>query len=266
VARFALFRQKKIGALTSAAPLHMAEAVGQCGGRSAATASMNENNRVKFDDYADNYEQLHAANVSVTGEETGYFSEYKVDCLKRAGVDPSAPLLDFGCGIGNVTEKLVASFSDVHGYEPSALCAERARARVPRARIYDQLEAVPKGAFQTAVLSTVLHHVPPAERHSVVSEVRARLAPGGRLFIFEHNPFNPLVRRAVATCPFDDDAILLWPREQKRLLRETGFEDVRLDYIVFFPRALAFLRPLEPKLSWLFLGAQTMTVGRNPER
>ena len=225
---------------------------------------MSDNGPAKFDAYANSYEELHAANVAVTGEETGYFSEYKVECLKRAGVDPTAPLLDFGCGIGNVTEKLVASFSDVRGYEPSALCAERARARVPKAVIYDRLEAVPKNTFSTAILSTVLHHVPPSERHGVASQVLASLVPGGRLFIFEHNPFNPLVRRAVATCPFDDDAILLWPSEQKRLLRETGFENVKLDYIVFFPRLLSFLRPLEPRLRWLFLGAQTMAVGRKP--
>jgi SAM-dependent methyltransferase len=227
---------------------------------------MDQNSPAKFDSYADDYEKLHAANVALTGEETGYFSEYKVACLKRAGVDPSAPLLDFGCGIGNVTEKLAVSFSNVHGYEPSALSAEKARARVPKAVIHDRLDSVPADTFSTAILSTVLHHVPPAERHAVVSQILERLAPGGRLFIFEHNPFNPVARYAVATCPFDDDAILLWPSEQKRLLRETGFEDVRLDYIVFFPRPLAFLRPLEPRLRWLFLGAQTMAFGRKPAK
>jgi SAM-dependent methyltransferase len=225
---------------------------------------MSQNSPAKFDAYADSYEKLHAANVALTGEETGYFSEYKVDCLKRAGVDPATPVLDVGCGIGNVTEKLVASFSNVHGYEPSALSAERARARVPKAVIHDHMDTVPAGTFSTAILSTVLHHVPPAERPALVSQVLDRLAPGGRLFIFEHNPFNPVARYAVATCPFDDDAILLWPSEQKRLLRQAGFEDVRLDYIVFFPRPLAFLRPLEPRLRWLFLGAQTMAVGRKP--
>ncbi|MGC4088142.1 MAG: class I SAM-dependent methyltransferase [Polyangiaceae bacterium] len=225
---------------------------------------MSQNSPAKFDAYAESYEKLHATNVAITGEETGYFSEYKVNCLKRMGVDPNAALLDFGCGIGNVTEKLALSFSNVHGYEPSPLSAEKARERVPSATIHDQLDSIPKGTFSTAILSTVLHHVPPAERHGVMCQVLERLAPGGRLFIFEHNPFNPLARYAVATCPFDDDAILLYPTEQRRLLRDAGFEDVKLDYIVFFPRPLAFLRSLEPKLSWLFLGAQTMAYGRKP--
>ena len=86
------------------------------------------------------------------------------------------------------------------------------------------------------------------------------------MVVFEHNPLNPLTRRAVATCAFDDDAILLWPWEAKRLVASGGFSHTRLEYIVFFPRALAPLRPLEPKLAWLWLGAQVMVVGARGER
>lgn len=225
---------------------------------------MSEKPTQKFDEYAESYEALHAKNVALSGEETGYFAQYKVDCLLRAGVDPAAPLLDFGCGIGNVTEKLLGSFSNVHGFEPSQLSAERARERAPAAHIHHDFSTVPAGAFSAVVLSCVLHHVPVADRASVMQQAMLALAPGGRLFIFEHNPWNPLTRRAVATCAFDDDAILLWPGEQRRLLRDAGFEQVNLDYIVFFPAALSFLRPLEPRLNWLFAGAQTMAWGRKP--
>ena len=114
------------------------------------------------------------------------------------------------------------------------------------------------------MLSGVLHHVPPHERKSVMSTVLQKLAPGGKVVIFEHNPWNPVTRRAVAECEFDDDAILLWPGELRGLLRGVGYADVRLEYIVFFPRPLALLRPLEPRLSWLFMGAQTMTIGTRP--
>lgn len=222
---------------------------------------MSDKHAQKFDGYAESYEKLHAQNIAISGEDSGYFAQYKVDCLARAGVSRAAPLLDFGCGIGNMTEKLLGTFSNVHGFEPSELSAEKAQQRVPGARIHKDFDAVPAGTFEAVVLSCVLHHVPLAERASVMQQALKALAPGGRLFIFEHNPWNPLTRRAVATCEFDDDAILLWPGEQRRLLRDAGFVNVDLDYIVFFPSQLAFLRPLEPKLNWLFAGAQTMAWG-----
>jgi SAM-dependent methyltransferase len=101
----------------------------------------------------------------------------------------------------------------------------------------------------------------PQERDAVLATVRETLRPGGHIVVFEHNPLNPVTRRAVAACPFDDDAILLWPWEARRLLRRAGFEDVALDFIVFFPRPLAFLRRLEPRLRRVALGAQQMLVG-----
>jgi hypothetical protein len=95
----------------------------------------------------------------------------------------------------------------------------------------------------------------------VVSLVASKLAPGGRLFVFEHNPYNPLTRRAVRDCPFDDDAILLPPGEVRGLLQRAALAGVRQDFVLFFPRSLARLRPLEPWLRWCPLGAQTLTVG-----
>jgi 2-polyprenyl-3-methyl-5-hydroxy-6-metoxy-1,4-benzoquinol methylase len=212
----------------------------------------------KFDDYAAQYQALHAQNLAASGESTDYFSDYKLQCLLRAGVSTSAPLLDYGCGIGNVTKALAGGFSNVTGYDPSAESLKIAAQQAPSATFHDQPEALAEGHFETAVMSGVLHHIPPTERASVLEFVLSRLRPGGQLFVFEHNPINPLTQRAVATCPFDDDAILLWPWEAKKLLRTSGFVDVKLDYIVFFPRPLAALRPLEPSLGWLWLGAQQM--------
>jgi hypothetical protein len=107
----------------------------------------------------------------------------------------------------------------------------------------------------------VLHHVPRDEHRALVETVRSKLRPGGRIVVFEHNPLNPVTRRAVAACEFDDDAVLLWPWQARRVLRSAGLRNVRLDYIVFSPRPLAVLRPLEPHLSWLPFGAQVMVVG-----
>jgi 2-polyprenyl-3-methyl-5-hydroxy-6-metoxy-1,4-benzoquinol methylase len=215
----------------------------------------------KFDDCAASYDALHAKSITASGESTEYFARYKLDCLKRLGLRSQGAVLDYGCGIGNLTEQLVTAFSDVHAFDPSKKSLEVARERAPRATFHESASGLPSGRFEAVVVAGVLHHVPPAERAKLVADLYDKLAPGGKLVVFEHNPMNPLTRRAVSACAFDDDAILLWPWEAKRLIADGGFIGTRLEYIVFFPRALAALRPLEPKLAWLWLGAQVMVVG-----
>ena len=220
----------------------------------------------KFDGYARDYEDLHKASVAASGEDPAYFHDYKIDCLRRRGLC-RGPLLDYGCGTGNLTERLARAAGEVgeiHGFDPSTESLAEARARAPSAVLHDDPRALPREHFATAVLSGVLHHVAPPERAGVLETVRSTLRPGGAIVVFEHNPLNPVTRRAVAACPFDDDAILLWPWEARRLLVRAGFTDVSLEYIVFFPKALAFLRPLEPRLRRVALGAQQMLVGRRP--
>lgn len=219
----------------------------------------------KFDAYAGSYEALHAASIAGSGEPTEYFAEYKLACLKRLGAPTAEPILDFGAGTGNLTEQLVKEFRAVTAYDPSAESLAQAKRRAPAATTVGTEEGIPDGTFATAVLSGVLHHVPPPERPELVARVRRKLRPGGRLFVFEHNPLNPLTRRAVHLCPFDDDAVLLYPWQLRPLLSRAGYAVERVDYIVFFPRALSRLRPLEPYLRRVVVGAQTLTVARNPD-
>ena len=221
----------------------------------------------KFDAYADNYEQLNEKSQRASGEPPGYFAEYKLRCIERlVGSEFDEPILDYGCGVGALTEQLATRFSRTVGFDPSAESVERARARVPAATFFCSTDEIPDRHFGVLVLANVLHHVPPADRPALIQLVMKKLQAGsGRLVVFEHNPLNPLTRRAVAACEFDDDAILLWPRELPQLLRDNGSSRVQRDFIVFFPRALARLRWSEPYLSWLPLGAQMMVVGTAAE-
>lgn len=229
----------------------------QAGEREPAGAAAS---RVDFDKYVENYTRLHGRNIRMSGEPPEYFAEYKVKYLERCRASFDEPLLDFGCGIGNGTTKIAEVFRDVHGYDPSAESLSAAAERLDGVRFYTRVDDIPKGHFATAVMSGVLHHVPLEERHSVLMQVLGTLRPGGRLFVFEHNPLNPLTRHAVATCPWDDDAVLLWPLSARKLLRAAGLRILQLDYIVFFPRWLDGLRRFEPWLRRVCLGAQYVIV------
>ncbi len=215
----------------------------------------------KFDHYAQTYRDAHQESVRISGEAPEFFAEHKLGCLERAGVSASQRVLDYGCGTGSLTRLLSARFQVVAGYDPSEQSLSLARQQAPKATFYGDEGSIPDERFDVAILSGVLHHVPPPERASVLAQVVRKLEPGGRLFVFEHNPYNPLTRRAVNACPFDDDAILLPPREVRALLQGASLRAVQQDYVLFFPRALAALRQLEPLLRGFPLGAQTLTMG-----
>lgn len=222
----------------------------------------------KFDAYAKDYERLHRNSITASGEQPAYFADYKVDCIRRlVGAGYDEPILDYGCGVGSLTERLIRRFSKVSGFDPSATSVAEARERATTATFFADRDAIPRDHFGVIVLANVLHHVPPSERLALVSSLALFLQPEkGRLVVFEHNPYNPLTRRAVATCEFDDDAILLGPVELTRLLSQSGLVEARRKFIVFFPRALSGLRGLEPHLGWMPIGAQVMAHATAPSR
>lgn len=81
--------------------------------------------------------------------------------------------------------------------------------------------------------------------------------------MFEHNPINPVTRRIVSNCAFDEGVVLLSAREVKTLLRSVNGVDVeRAGYCLFVPEPLKKLNWLEGGLRWLPLGGQHFVVAR----
>jgi SAM-dependent methyltransferase len=216
----------------------------------------------EFDRFAGDYASLHQQNIAISGEEPAYFADYKLHCIERlVGSSYREPVLDFGCGIGMLTERLSHRFVEVHGYDPSSESLNIARGR-SASTFHEQESLIPDNHFGLVILANVLHHVAPNDRDALVRRVASKLRKdSGRLVVFEHNPINPLTRYVVSRCEFDADAVLLWPWQLSRLLALNGFTSVRTKFIVFFPSFLASLRGLEPYLGWLPLGAQMMVVG-----
>ena len=103
------------------------------------------------------------------------------------------------------------------------------------------------------------------ERDAALQSVRDHLKPGGWFAFWENNPWNPVTRYAMSKVAFDDDAILVWPYEARKLLAKNGFEPVRTDYVFFFPSALAACRKFEPLLRWCPFGAQYLVLCRKAD-
>ena len=225
----------------------------------------------EFDRYASDYETMLRQSVAASGEEPDYFAAYKIDYLVRQldseGAGQPASILDFGCGVGGALRHLERRYPEahLHGADVSEASLNLAREGTTRASFHllgDGELPLADESVDVVMAACVFHHVAPSERGLWIRELRRVLKPGGYLFIFEHNPLNPLTRKVVRECPFDADAILLRGGESTGLLRDAGLHALNLDYIVFFPRALKWFRPTERLLAKLPLGAQYAAYAR----
>ena len=222
-----------------------------------------------FDQFADTYQQIHTENIKVTGESSEFFAEYKARYIaRRMGVEFSGKILDYGCGVGMLSGFLKQTFPQavVDGYDPSEGSVAKVDPRILEQGTFTSDWAEVGCNYNLIVVTNVMHHVPPAERHDVILRLRDHLAPRGILIIVEHNPLNPMTRWAVANCAFDDDAILLPTAETKAYVASSGLEILRRDYIVFFPRLLSWFRRMEPYLGWCPAGAQYALMAQRGAR
>jgi SAM-dependent methyltransferase len=222
-----------------------------------------------FDGYASSYEDTVNDSIGASGETVDYFATLKARLLANFVRRDAAPrVLDFGCGTGLSTRALAREFDDraeLVGVDLSGASIEVARRNAPRNVIHEQLttNSIPlvTGAVDVAVASCVFHHIERHEHKKWLAELVRVLRPGGRAFIFEHNPYNPLTRRAVQLCPFDKGVTLLQPPYTRRVMGEARLDADTPYFYFFLPRCLARFRYLEPWLRRLPLGAQYFVTG-----
>lgn len=222
-------------------------------------------NRSEFDKFAQEYTSVHAGNIAASGEEPAYFAEYKVRDLKAlvesAGLPEVRRILDFGAGIGSSASHFRRHFPDsslacVDVSLQSLAIGAHTHGEVGFAAFDGRRLPFADGTFDCVFSACVFHHIDAAEHVGLLAELRRVLRPGGLIAIFEHNPLNPLTVRAVNTCPFDENAVLMRAGTLRDRFARAGFAHPHVRFRIFFPRALRALRPLEPWLTWLPLGAQ----------
>lgn len=223
--------------------------------------------KIEFDEFAEDYDKLHAKNIAGSGFSPSYFDEYKIKEVARVlqGSLTNTPLriLNYGCGIGK-------SELFFHKYFPKSTSlgvdispesirkAEEENTHLPSAQflLFAPGEFPNWGKFDVIYIANVFHHIPHELHHDILVHLRTQLKPGGHLFMFEHNPWNPVTVRTINQCEFDKDAVLLTPDYAVKTYKKAGFINVKQNFTLFFPAIASGLIPLEKYLRWLPLGAQ----------
>lgn len=223
--------------------------------------------RVDFDQYTEDYNRLLKERTQFFSSNEEYFARYKVAIVSKRIAKPVRRLLEYGCGIGRNIPFLQRAFPDavITGSDISRASLDIAREDNPGVRFFEENGAVEAmEPFDAIFVAGVYHHIPPDQRAAVSKTIAQRLAPGGTLFVFEHNPYNPVTRRIVNTCPYDEDAVLLKPAELIGVLKSSGLSFERREYCLFIPPSLPALLPLENRLGWLPLGGQYWVQATRP--
>ncbi len=213
---------------------------------------------VNFDEFTETYNSLLKEQTKLFTSDDGYFAQYKINITKTISENP-AKILEFGCGIGRNIPFLKEAYpnSTIFGTDISIESLDVAKKLNPQVQFVATSELPScESHFDLIFVASVYHHIPCSQRANVTKLLYQSLAPGGQLIIFEHNPYNPVTRKIVSSCPFDKGVILLAPRTLKKYVREAGFDLYRQGFCLFFPPWLPLLNNIEPYLKWLPLGGQ----------
>ncbi len=211
-----------------------------------------------FDQFAESYDEILGSQLKFFGEEHEYFSEYKIKILKKYLNNTPGKILEYGCWIGRNLKYLKHEFqgSEIYACDISEKSVEIAKRNNPHINVFHICDNKINQDFDLIFIAMVFHHVDVKERLDLLNHIYGLLSKGGSLFVFEHNPYNPVTRYLVNTCPFDGDAVLINRREMESLISNAKFHICLGRYTLYFPYLLRKLRFLEAILGHIPFGGQ----------
>jgi SAM-dependent methyltransferase len=224
----------------------------------------------QFDKHVDSYIKDVERSIDFCGQELAYFTRRKVELLldvirRRVGDPAKLSILDVGCGVGQTDELLRPHVGHLHGVDIAAEAIKRAAKANPTVAydVYDGGRLPYDDASMDVAFSIcVMHHVDVQDRPQFAAELRRIVRPKGLAVVFEHNPYNPLTRKVVRDCPFDEGVVLLNRRTVAAFLMNADLQPVEARYVIFLPFDRRFVAPIERKLGWLPAGAQHYVAAR----
>lgn len=230
----------------------------------------NTDTQVSFDNYVESYKNEVDDSIGFIGQDVDFFIEIKAELLlklarKNFGSLDKIKVLDIGSGVGLVDRFLKSEIKHLYGVDVEEGVIGKAKVNNPEVnyQLYDGSKLpFEANTFDLCFAINVMHHVPPGMWDNFSQEMYRVLKPGGIAAVFEHNPWNPLTRLAVARCEFDRDAVLLNHPKIKSLFKGAGLKVFDDSFIVFFPLKAKLFRSIETALGWLPIGAQHYVTGR----
>ncbi len=223
-----------------------------------------------FDRFAGQYDELLRDPLRDRfAESSRFFIEQKCRVLlrhlpKRGPSAPKLRVLDAGCGQGTALA-FVGGETRPFGADVS-LPMLREAVRLRPVAVQEPFDLPFRDAtFDAAFAFCVYHHIDDSQHVRHLRELSRVVVPGGRVLIFEHNPYNPVTRVVFNRAPIDRGCHMIPPPLLRRTFRQAGLEDIRHGYLLFLPEALwRLFGAVERALSWLPLGGQYFVSGRTP--
>lgn len=187
---------------------------------------------------------------------------------------PAVPrLLDFGCGAGAFLRALARrTFAGAMvGSDVSAGMLDEARTTWPAGMQPPTWTVSEPGrlpfadhSFDIVTALGVLHHVMPADRPAEWREIARVLRPGGRCYVYEHNPWNPLTQWVVRHTAIDANAVLLPSSEVAAGLSTAGLRVTLRHGLMYGPPKWRWAWKLERLVRWIPLGGQYVVAADKP--
>lgn len=218
----------------------------------------------QFDTHATAYDETTNESISFSGLKVDFFVRAKAQHILTEAKAHFADIaqinvLDIGCGVGKYHPLLRNDFKSISGVDVSEKSIKIAKKNQPSInyQIYKgQRLPFEDNHFELTYTICVMHHVPPSLWANFAQEMMRVTKPGGIALVFEHNPLNPLTRKAVNDCPYDKDAVLLRPKKVKALFKKAGAQESKTEHILTIPAISGIPKRIDRLFSNIPLGAQ----------
>ena len=185
------------------------------------------------------------------------------EVARRNGATRPARVLDVGCGRGPGVRFLREQSWPTFGTDISMEMLREAPPALPLVAQDATRLPFADNVFDVVFAICVYHHLGESERVAHLEEMTRVARPGGLLFVFEHNPYNPVTRVIFRRAPIDQGCELIKPRALRGIFRGAGLRDIGTRYVLFFPQSIArHAAGLEDALGSVPFGGQYFVVGR----